>query len=94
MRPLRLCTARAHWREFFQIRRPYFHVKPLEKGQLNNWRDYLDWEMENGSHERGVVLFERAMIACALYEEFWLKVGAERSCLLVLVYTYSNLLTV
>ena len=57
-----------------QIRRPYFHVKPLEKGQLKNWKDYLDFEIENGSHERVMVLFERCMIACALYEEFWLKV--------------------
>jgi pre-mRNA-processing factor 39 len=45
----------------------------LEKNQLKNWRDYLDWEIENGPHERVVVLFERCMIACALYEEFWLK---------------------
>ena len=59
-----------------QIRRPYFHVKPLEKGQLRNWREYLDFEMEHGSHERIVILFERCLIACALYEEFWLKVRA------------------
>ena len=58
-----------------QIRRPYFHVKPLEKGQLRNWREYLDFEMEQGSHERIVILFERCLIACALYEEFWLKVS-------------------
>ena len=58
-----------------QIRRPYFHVKPLEKGQLKNWKEYLDFEIENGSHERVMVLFERCMIACALYEEFWLKVS-------------------
>ena len=57
-----------------QIRRPYFHVKALEKGQLKNWKEYLDFEIENGSHERVMVLFERCMIACALYEEFWLKV--------------------
>lgn len=59
-----------------QIRRPYFHVKPLEKNQLKNWRDYLNFEIETGCHERIVVLFERCMIACALYEEFWLKVSA------------------
>ena len=58
-----------------QIRRPYFHVKPLEKGQLRNWREYLDFEVAGGSHERIVILFERCLIACALYEEFWLKVG-------------------
>ncbi|XP_076099638.1 pre-mRNA-processing factor 39-like isoform X1 [Mytilus galloprovincialis] len=55
------------------IKRPYFHVKPLERGQLKNWREYLDWEIQNGTHERVVVLFERCMIACALYEDFWMK---------------------
>uniref|UniRef100_A0A8C5QAH5 Pre-mRNA-processing factor 39 n=1 Tax=Leptobrachium leishanense TaxID=445787 RepID=A0A8C5QAH5_9ANUR len=55
------------------IKRPYFHVKPLEKAQLSNWREYLDYELENGSHERIVILFERCVIACALYEEFWIK---------------------
>ncbi|XP_064599898.1 pre-mRNA-processing factor 39-like [Liolophura sinensis] len=55
------------------IKRPYFHVKPLERAQLKNWREYLDFEIENGCNERVVVLFERCMIACALYEDFWLK---------------------
>ncbi|XP_027005245.1 pre-mRNA-processing factor 39 [Tachysurus fulvidraco] len=57
------------------IKRPYFHVKALEKTQLNNWREYLDFELENGTPERVVVLFERCLIACALYEEFWIKYG-------------------
>ncbi|KAG8146636.1 putative Pre-mRNA-processing factor 39 protein [Naja naja] len=56
-----------------EIKRPYFHVKPLERAQLRNWRDYLDFEMVSGSHERTIVLFERCVIACALYEEFWIK---------------------
>ncbi|XP_059162306.1 pre-mRNA-processing factor 39-like isoform X2 [Physella acuta] len=55
------------------IRRPYFHVKPLERGQLKNWREYLDEEISWGNHNRIVVLFERSMIACALYEDFWMK---------------------
>ncbi|XP_059728397.1 pre-mRNA-processing factor 39-like isoform X2 [Haemorhous mexicanus] len=55
------------------IKRPYFHVKPLERAQLRNWREYLDWEVAAGSHERSIVLFERCLIACALYEEFWVK---------------------
>ncbi|KAM8831217.1 pre-mRNA-processing factor 39 [Spinachia spinachia] len=55
------------------IKRPYFHVKSLEKTQLNNWKEYLDFEIENGIPERVVVLFERCLIACALYEEFWAK---------------------
>ncbi|XP_042359218.1 pre-mRNA-processing factor 39 isoform X1 [Plectropomus leopardus] len=55
------------------IKRPYFHVKALEKTQLNNWKEYLDFEIENGTPERVVVLFERCLIACALYEDFWTK---------------------
>ncbi|KAM6307745.1 LOW QUALITY PROTEIN: pre-mRNA-processing factor 39-like [Podargus strigoides] len=55
------------------IKRPYFHVKPLERAQLRNWREYLEFEMAAGSHERTIVLFERCVIACALYEEFWIK---------------------
>lgn len=63
----------------FQIKRPYFHVKALEKTQLSNWREYLEFEMENGTPERVVVLFERCLIACALYEEFWIKVTGVRN---------------
>ncbi|KAL8583545.1 hypothetical protein ACOMHN_054861 [Nucella lapillus] len=55
------------------IRRPYFHVKPLERAQLKNWREYMDFETGTNNHERIVVLFERCMIACALYEDFWMK---------------------
>ncbi|XP_043930206.1 pre-mRNA-processing factor 39 isoform X1 [Protopterus annectens] len=61
------------WRFEEGIKRPYFHVKPLEKAQLKNWNEYLDFEIENGTNERVVVLFERCLIACALYEEFWIK---------------------
>jgi len=55
------------------IKRPYFHVKQLERAQLKNWREYLDNEISRGKHERIVILFERCLIACALYEDFWLK---------------------
>ncbi|XP_078063592.1 pre-mRNA-processing factor 39-like isoform X2 [Mustelus asterias] len=55
------------------IKRPYFHVKPLERVQLKNWKDYLDFEISGGTNERVLVLFERCMIACALYEDFWIK---------------------
>lgn len=33
----------------------------------------MDYEIEQGDQVRIVVLFERCLIACALYEEFWLK---------------------
>ncbi|XP_064490034.1 pre-mRNA-processing factor 39-like isoform X2 [Ornithodoros turicata] len=55
------------------IKRPYFHVKPLERSQLKNWRDYLDFEVGNGNATRTIILFERCMIACALYEDMWIK---------------------
>lgn len=55
------------------IKRPYFHVKALEKAQITNWKEYLDFEIENGDFDRIIILFERCLIACALYEEMWLK---------------------
>lgn len=55
------------------IKRPYFHVKQLERIQLKNWKEYLDFEIEQGDRKRVLVLFERCLIACALYEEFWFK---------------------
>ncbi|XP_022920714.1 pre-mRNA-processing factor 39 [Onthophagus taurus] len=55
------------------IKRPYFHVKPLERCQLKNWQEYLNFEIEQGDQTRIIVLFERCLIACALYEEFWLR---------------------
>lgn len=69
-----MSTLFEHCTVFPQIKRPYFHVKALEKTQLSNWKEYLEFEMENGTPERVVVLFERCLIACALYEEFWTKV--------------------
>ena len=33
--------------------------------------------VSGGSHTRVLVLFERCLIACALYEEFWTKVRGE-----------------
>ena len=49
-------------------------MKPLERIQLRNWREYLDFEIEGKHHKKICVLFERCLIACALYEEFWQKV--------------------
>lgn len=63
----------ARWTFEEGIKRPYFHVKPLERCQLKNWKEYLDFEIEQGDRRRILVLFERCLIACALYDEFWLK---------------------
>ena len=56
-----------------KIKRSYFHVKPLDLKQLKNWDSYLDFEIEEGDHDRIVVLFERCLIPCAQYEQFWAK---------------------
>lgn len=105
----------------FQIKRPYFHVKPLDRTQLKAWHSYLDWELtqlgggdekevetepdtmegqeeeqKEGSKRSGIIaggdrrvriLFERCLIACALYEEFWTKVrrGCRGVCVCVSV---------
>lgn len=55
------------------IKRPYFHVKPLDYPQLFNWLSYLDFELKEGHEERIKILFDRCLIPCALYEEFWIK---------------------
>jgi len=56
-----------------KLKRTYFHVKPLDQKQLRVWDQYLDWQVEQGDHQRIVVLFERCLIPCALYEQFWAK---------------------
>ncbi|XP_028816066.1 pre-mRNA-processing factor 39 isoform X3 [Denticeps clupeoides] len=87
---------RKRWEFEDAIKRPYFHVKPLDKAQLKAWQSYLDWERMEAhggniegdvtqeqeaekcdncvsGHARVLFLFERCLIACSLYEEFWTK---------------------
>lgn len=61
------------WKFEDAIKRPYFHVKPLEKCQLKNWKEYLDFEINEGNDQQITFLFERCVVVCALYEEFWQK---------------------
>ncbi|KAI6230212.1 hypothetical protein M3Y99_01088300 [Aphelenchoides fujianensis] len=58
------------------IKRPYFHVKPLDRDQLLAWHNYLDWEVGGKNKKRVDFLFRRCLVACALYEEFWIKCAA------------------
>uniref|UniRef100_A0A4W5NHB0 Si:ch211-114c17.1 n=1 Tax=Hucho hucho TaxID=62062 RepID=A0A4W5NHB0_9TELE len=65
---------RKRWNFEEAIKRPYFHVKPLDRTQLKAWHSYLDWDgIIAGGDRRVRILFERCLIACALYEEFWTK---------------------
>ncbi|KAJ3119427.1 hypothetical protein HK100_000326 [Physocladia obscura] len=66
------------WAFESEIKRPYFHIKPIDEAQLANWRKYLDFQesaVDSGTADISslYVLYERCMVACALYEEFWLR---------------------
>ncbi|CAJ2632893.1 pre-mRNA-processing factor 39-like protein [Trifolium pratense] len=55
------------------IRRPYFHVRPLNIGELENWHNYLDFIEREGDLSKIVKLYERCVIACANYPEYWIR---------------------
>ncbi|PGH28001.1 hypothetical protein AJ80_00256 [Polytolypa hystricis UAMH7299] len=61
------------WTYESEIKRPYFHVTELDEGQLANWRKYLDFEEGEDSYSRTQFLYERCLVTCANYEEFWLR---------------------
>jgi pre-mRNA-processing factor 39 len=61
------------WTYESENKRPYFHVTELEHSQLNNWRKYLDFEEAEGDYNRIVCLYERCLVTCALYDEFWFR---------------------
>ncbi|ONL94523.1 Tetratricopeptide repeat (TPR)-like superfamily protein, partial [Zea mays] len=55
------------------IRRPYFHVKPLDNPELENWHNYLDYIEKEEDINKVIKLYERCVIACASYSEFWIR---------------------
>ncbi|CAD6265571.1 unnamed protein product [Miscanthus lutarioriparius] len=55
------------------IKRPFFHVNPLDDDQLENWHQYLDFVEKNGDFDWAVKLYERCLIPCANYSEFWIR---------------------
>ncbi|KAI9840866.1 MAG: hypothetical protein M1837_001245 [Sclerophora amabilis] len=59
------------WTYESEIKRPYFHVTELDEGQLVNWRKYLDFEEVEGDTIRAQFLYERCLVTCAFYDEFW-----------------------
>ncbi|KAI1263012.1 pre-mRNA-processing factor 39 [Xylariaceae sp. FL1019] len=61
------------WTYESEVKRPYFHVTELENSQVANWRKYLDFEEEQGDVARIVFLYERCVVTCALYDEFWFR---------------------
>ncbi|QSZ35088.1 hypothetical protein DSL72_007952 [Monilinia vaccinii-corymbosi] len=61
------------WTYESEIKRPYFHVTELDNQQLVNWRKYLDFEEAEGDYTRAVFLYERCLVTCAFYDEFWFR---------------------
>jgi len=61
------------WTFESELKRPYFHVTELEHAQLTNWRRYLDFEEGAGDVARTIFLYERCVVTCALYDEFWFR---------------------
>ncbi|XP_050290159.1 pre-mRNA-processing factor 39-2-like [Quercus robur] len=54
------------------IHRSYFHVRPLDSSQLENWHNYLDFVEMHGDFDWAVKLYEGCLIPCANYLEFWM----------------------
>lgn len=61
------------WTYESEVKRPYFHVTELDESQLVNWRKYLDFEEVEGDYVRTQFLYERCLVTCAYYDEFWLR---------------------
>lgn len=59
------------WTYEQKIKRPYFHVTDLEAEEIENWRNYLDFEESEGDFARTSFLYERCVVIAARYEEFW-----------------------
>ncbi|MQL81326.1 hypothetical protein Taro_013792, partial [Colocasia esculenta] len=55
------------------IRRPYFHVRPLDDPELENWHNFLDFIERGDDFNKVVKLYERCLIACANYPEYWIR---------------------
>ena len=55
------------------IKRAFFHAKELEEDQLQNWRDYLEFEEREGGESRIVLLYQRCIVATCYYPEFWVR---------------------
>lgn len=61
------------WTYESEIKRPYFHVTELDEGQLTNWKKYLDFEEAEGAYARIQFLYERCLVTCAHYDDFWMR---------------------
>ena len=59
-----------------KIDRDYYHVTPMAEAAQENWRAYLMFEEKSGSKDIIERLYERCLVACADYPEFWMRFAA------------------
>ncbi|XP_026417618.1 pre-mRNA-processing factor 39-like [Papaver somniferum] len=52
---------------------PYFHLSHPDESELAAWRKYLDFIETEGDFEKVILLYERCLVACANYPEFWIR---------------------
>ncbi|CAI9087906.1 OLC1v1022099C1 [Oldenlandia corymbosa var. corymbosa] len=55
------------------IKRLYFDTAPLDEGQLQNWHQYLDFVEKQEDFDWAQQLYERCLIPCAYFPEFWMR---------------------
>jgi pre-mRNA-processing factor 39 len=61
-----------------EIKRSYFHVKPLDRPQLQNWSKYLDFEESLLDISRIRALYERCLVPCVnIYSDNSLSYNAD-----------------
>lgn len=54
-------------------RRPSFNVQPLSVEERENWHNYLDFIESDGDWSKVFHLYERCIVACASYPEYWIQ---------------------
>ncbi|XP_071715826.1 pre-mRNA-processing factor 39-2 [Rutidosis leptorrhynchoides] len=55
------------------VDRDFYNVKPLDDEELQNWHNYLDFIEKQDDFDWAVKLYERCLIPCADYPEFWMR---------------------
>ncbi|KAM9967897.1 hypothetical protein ACTFIW_009181 [Dictyostelium discoideum] len=56
-------------------KRFFFHIQPIDEMTLSVWRSYFNYMESDPSvtQEEVIKLFERCLVPCCYYSEFWLK---------------------
>eukprot|EP00002_Diphylleia_rotans_P034158 TRINITY_DN731_c0_g1_i2.p1 TRINITY_DN731_c0_g1~~TRINITY_DN731_c0_g1_i2.p1 ORF type:complete len:399 (+),score=78.00 TRINITY_DN731_c0_g1_i2:59-1255(+) len=66
---------KANKRRVFEtpIKRYFFHNRPLDETQLSAWRSFVEYAAKEESYDDAKVIFERCLVACCNYAEFWIR---------------------